>query len=64
MVSSTVLYLVREKNIKVRDTFLQGFKKKKRTDQHVHSKQHGLAPAEGVLSLKEYQHWRPRKRGI
>ena len=31
LVFSTVLYLVRTKNIKqIRDTFLQGFKKKKR----------------------------------
>ena len=36
MVLSTVLYLVRTKNIKqVRDTFLQGSRK---TDQNVHSK--------------------------
>ena len=45
VVSSTVFYVVRTKNIKqVRDIFLQGFKKTeqnrtttKKTDQHVHS---------------------------
>ena len=38
LVFSTVLYLVRTKNIKqIRDTFLQGFKKKKEIDQHIHN---------------------------
>ena len=68
MVFITVLYLVRTKNIKeVRDTFLQGLKKKKRKekkDQHIHKLSMNLAPGKGVLSLKEYQHWHPRKGGI
>ena len=37
-VFSTGLYLVRTKTIKqVRETFLQGFRKKKKPDQHIHS---------------------------
>ena len=63
MVFSTALRLVRTKNIKqVRDTFLEGFKKTRpaRTQQVSMA----LAPGRGVLSLKEYQHWRPRKGGI
>ena len=63
MVFSTVLYLVRRKNIKqVRDTFLQGFPKNRSAcTQQVHM---ALAPGKRVLSSKECQHWHPRKGGI
>ena len=55
-----VLYLVRTKNIKqVRDTFLQGFKNKKkqkqknRTDQYVHTaSQYGLGTWKGSLIIE------------
>lgn len=57
-VSSTILCLVKTKNIKpVRETFLQGFKKtkqnetKQKTDQQVHRESAWPAPEEGVLSL-------------
>ena len=64
MVFSTVLYLVRTKNIRqVRDTFLKGLKKKTRSacTQQINM---ALAPGKELLSSKEYQHWRPRKGGI
>ena len=49
MVSSTVLYLVRIKNIKqVRDTFLQGFK----TQVRMYTVSLALAPGKGILSKR------------
>ena len=64
MVFSTVLYLVRTKNIKQgRDTFLQGFRNKTRPAQTQRVSM-ALAPGKGVLSSKEYQHGCPRKGGI
>ena len=51
-VFSPVLYLIRTKNIKqVRVTFLQGFKKKKKTSAYIAS-QHGLDTWEGSLIIK------------
>ena len=62
MVFSTVLYLVRTKNMKqVRDTFLQGFKKNR--PAHTQPDSMALAPGKTVLS-KKYQHWRPGKEAF
>ena len=63
MVLNTVSYVVITKNIKqVRVTFLQGFKKPR--SARTQGVSMALASGEGVLSLKEYQHWHPRKEGI
>ena len=63
MVFSIVLCLVRTKTIKrVRNTFLQGFKKTGSAPTQGISM--ALAPGKGVLSLKEDQHWCPRNGGI
>ena len=52
-VFSTVLYLVRTKNIKqVRVTFIQGFKKKKEQPSMYTASQHGLGTWEGSLIIK------------
>ena len=68
VVFSTVLHLVRTKNLKqVRCTFLRGFKKKnKKQNRSAHTQQvsTALAPGKEGLSLKEYQHWCPRKGDI
>lgn len=65
MVFSTVLGLVRTKNIKcIRDTFLQ---LQKRTDQLGHSESAVPILWEGVLARllgKTSKHWHPRKGGI
>ena len=62
-VFSTVLYLVRTKNIKeVRLTFLQCVKKAQ-TSMYT-SISIALAPGKGVLPLKKDQDWNPRRKGI
>ena len=65
MVFSTVLYLVRTKNInQVRDTFLHGLKQTDTRTAHTQSVSMALAPGKGVLSSQEDKPWRPRKGGI
>lgn len=60
---SALFYIFSElKNIKqVKNTFLPGFKKKGKTDQHVHNIGTG---EDSLIILKEYQHWNLRKGGF